>query len=499
MKRKKQNLPLGNFDFLKIDIFDHPLRKENYQLRYAYLLTLYDSVINLVDNKPIFLEYFNVYLLSFKISDAHIEKIMNESRSKSEYLKNLRHSTRNQWHWPGLLKLPRENYKYALWADALFILFFCKDILFEQEIMDLGQEIGINSLQISIINSFCSNLYKDAIDTAEIDFQNACYYDKQAKHIRFLLRRVASKIENNKRKNFKVAVVATMSAGKTTFINYLVGYNLLPFSNQACTSKTTSITDNDFLNHIIGRYTLNNGQIEYAGVINEDRATQWNQNQDIVSVDIECDILGIKNDKMAIVLYDTPGTNYSLDQHHGEITYDLLDNIELELILYLINATNILTDDDAFLLNKVLLTLHDNPRTRVLFLLNKVDEFDTEGDDNISDTITNASADLERLGYSHPNIIPVSAYAAKLFRMALKERELTKKEMSDFELFFKLFSQEAYDLTQYALMDYEVTKPNQDKNFNVLINNREYKSEKIAEVLWRTGLPLIETYLDYLV
>jgi len=148
LKRKKQNLPLGNFDFLKIDIFDHPLRKENYQLRYAYLLTLYDSVINLVDNKPIFLEYFNVYLLSFKISDAHIEKIMNESRSKSEYLKNLRHSTRNQWHWPGLLKLPRENYKYALWADALFILFFCKDILFEQEIMDLGQEIGINSLQI---------------------------------------------------------------------------------------------------------------------------------------------------------------------------------------------------------------------------------------------------------------------------------------------------------------------------------------------------------------
>lgn len=41
--------------------------------------------------------------------------------------------------------------------------------------MDLGQEIGINSLQISIINSFCSNLHKDAIDKANIDFKNACY------------------------------------------------------------------------------------------------------------------------------------------------------------------------------------------------------------------------------------------------------------------------------------------------------------------------------------
>ena len=53
-------------------------------------------------------------------------------------------------------------------------------------------------------------------------------------------------------KEKKIGVFATMSAGKSTLINALVGYNLCPSQNQACTAKVLKFTNNDELEHPIG-------------------------------------------------------------------------------------------------------------------------------------------------------------------------------------------------------------------------------------------------------
>jgi len=44
---------------------------------------------------------------------------------------------------------------------------------------------------------------------------------------------------------YEVAVLATVSNGKTTFINALLGKNVLPTQNMACTAKLVKIKDND--------------------------------------------------------------------------------------------------------------------------------------------------------------------------------------------------------------------------------------------------------------
>ena len=47
---------------------------------------------------------------------------------------------------------------------------------------------------------------------------------------------------------FKVCVVATMSSGKSTFINSIIGEEIMPEKNEACTARTMAVLDNDILN-----------------------------------------------------------------------------------------------------------------------------------------------------------------------------------------------------------------------------------------------------------
>ena len=49
----------------------------------------------------------------------------------------------------------------------------------------------------------------------------------------------------NMKRVYPTLVVSTMSSGKSTLINSLVGAELLPSSNRACTAKSIAILDND--------------------------------------------------------------------------------------------------------------------------------------------------------------------------------------------------------------------------------------------------------------
>lgn len=44
---------------------------------------------------------------------------------------------------------------------------------------------------------------------------------------------------------FKTCIVATMSCGKSTFINSIIGDEILPEKNEACTARTMAVIDND--------------------------------------------------------------------------------------------------------------------------------------------------------------------------------------------------------------------------------------------------------------
>ena len=56
------------------------------------------------------------------------------------------------------------------------------------------------------------------------------------------------KLQFDLEKVYPTLVVATMSSGKSTLINALIGRELLPSSNCACTAKAVAILDNDMMN-----------------------------------------------------------------------------------------------------------------------------------------------------------------------------------------------------------------------------------------------------------
>ena len=55
----------------------------------------------------------------------------------------------------------------------------------------------------------------------------------------------ASNVSVNINKMYPMLVMATMSSGKSTLINALLGEELLPSKNEACTAKIYSIIDDD--------------------------------------------------------------------------------------------------------------------------------------------------------------------------------------------------------------------------------------------------------------
>lgn len=62
-------------------------------------------------------------------------------------------------------------------------------------------------------------------------------------------------------KTYSVAVVATMSAGKSTLLNAMVGHRLLPARNEACTASVCRIEDCDELPAFRGRIKVAGGVV----------------------------------------------------------------------------------------------------------------------------------------------------------------------------------------------------------------------------------------------
>jgi len=78
-----------------------------------------------------------------------------------------------------------------------------------------------------------------------------------------------------------VGVCAIMSAGKSSFINALLGYDYLPVRNEATTARITSVYDNDNSQKLIG-FTMHNNQLRNIGnELLEKDVNSWNADTEV--------------------------------------------------------------------------------------------------------------------------------------------------------------------------------------------------------------------------
>ena len=305
-------------------------------------------------------------------------------------------------------------------------------------------------------------------------------------------------------KNYEVIVIATMSSGKSTLLNALLGDDILPSKCQACTSKIIQITDNDKLENFTGNAYYRNNKIKKYENLSKDDIFRINENTSFRELKIEGNIPGISNYKnRKIVFYDTPGPNNSSNLTHKDITLSFLKKNNDKTILFVLNAAQLSTNDDYELLKTVEQAVKKN--NQIVFVLNKIDEIKNNLYEPISSLIENCIKYLEKSGIKNPKIIPTSSNAAKLFKFTLFNKNLNEEEKDEFVYFFKKFSRENYNMFNYCNLETGILERVKNmkienyfvstKNFarhEIEINGETYSKENTFSALKNTGLLFIE-------
>lgn len=237
---------------------------------------------------------------------------------------------------------------------------------------------------------------------------------------------------------FDVVVIATMSAGKSTVINALIGKELLHSANEATTATITRIHDKDDLAFFSGdAYSYSNQLLAEESKITAEILRKWNVDENIKTIDLVGNVQALHNDVAELVIYDTPGPNNSQDDNHEALTMEVINDGNYGLILYVLNATQLGVNDDRHLLEKINKTLQADPHKEILFLLNKADCLDEEKGERLDKVVINAEKYLTEIGFHKPTIIPTAAHYALILQKVLNKESLTIDEEIDLLLALK--------------------------------------------------------------
>ena len=289
---------------------------------------------------------------------------------------------------------------------------------------------------------------------------------------------------------YPALVVSTMSSGKSTLINALVGKELMPSRNRACTAKAIAIMDNDRKPNFEIHAVDSNGKYSLITEVDKKKVAQFNDTNEVSEMILEGEITGIKTRKKALMLVDTPGINNSMDQNHEAITKEVLDEYSEGLILYVINAQQIGTYDDNNFLTYVSKKLKDNPKFSIIFVINKMDLIDPEKE-KPDVLILNCKEYIENKGIEQPILIPVSASSALIFKKVLNGESLSELEEENFTRNYRYFKRGGY-----SLVDYSSITRNGNMQDVLTVEGKKYTRAEIMAALYNTGLTMLESVID---
>ncbi|MCW2480429.1 dynamin family protein [Candidatus Symbiopectobacterium sp. NZEC135] len=287
--------------------------------------------------------------------------------------------------------------------------------------------------------------------------------------------------------DFNVYVVATMSSGKSTLINAMLGQDLLPAANEATTATIAQIIDDKTTgSRFLARRFSVEGEQESHPDVSIETLKIWNSMEGTQEIELCGNIVAMQpRDHVRLVLTDTPGPNNSQDAGHELKTMSFIkDSRRNPLILYVLNGTQLGTNDDRNLLSLVAETMQKGgkqSKDRFIFVVNKMDAFDPESGEDVGAALGRVTEYLEANGIRNPQVYPVSAHLTRLLRK--HPDSLTKKERGDLHTLTELFVEE-------PMMDFPSYMPLTSRV------RRSLEERGLSGVLKRSGLPAVEVMID---
>lgn len=292
-----------------------------------------------------------------------------------------------------------------------------------------------------------------------------------------------------------IIVAATMSAGKSTLINALLGRELLHSANEATTATEVRVFGKRHHKYAATCHDSKFRIISSSKKHDSNQLKMWNADKHVHRIciynGIKSTILGAKAFNMVII--DTPGPNNSQDEKHNKIFTEVLTSHSNSILVYVLNCTQLGVNDDRSLLEKIK-SKYNSKNT--FFVLNKIDALDPERGEKVSDYVQKAKSYLENSGFFNPVIIPLSAYAGLLARKAINGELLSRREKTKLTIFNEAMKDSDENLVELALVDNEI-KEKIRNNHDLLISNCESKYDLNKSELERLFLLSGMATLEY--
>lgn len=293
-----------------------------------------------------------------------------------------------------------------------------------------------------------------------------------------------------KSEDFEVCVVATMSAGKSTLINSMIGTKLMPSKQEACTAIITRIKDTDSSEWQAEVYDKEEHLIESHGSLTLETMNRLNSDDKVSTIKVNGNIPFVQSDDVSLILIDTPGPNNSRDPEHGKVQRKFLNSSSKSLVLYIMTGT-FGNNDDNTLLDRVAESMKVNgkqSKDRFIFVVNKMDDRRKE-DGETKDTLKRVKDYLKNHGINNPNLFPAAALPAlNIQLMRNSSSELDEDTIDETELFVrKLNRNEQLHFEDFAPLPLSARGQIKDQ-----LKKAENDNNREQQALIHTGIPSIE-------
>ncbi|TCI63153.1 dynamin family protein [Exiguobacterium sp. SH0S2] len=304
--------------------------------------------------------------------------------------------------------------------------------------------------------------------------------------------RVQKNFEKSMNDEFEIAIIATMSSGKSTLINAFLGQELIPSKNEACTAKITRIYNREEQETFSAEtYDADDQAIQSIREITPADLVDFNENHQVQTIHLKGSIPHISSKGMNLVMIDTPGPNNSRDMEHRIQTFRIIQNEDQPIVMYVLNGSQLGISDDNRLLadvSEAMKVSGKQSKDRFIFVLNQADKYDVEAGESLQLALDNAKKYLEGHGIEHPNIYPISAQLAKLLRMQQSGETLTAKQKRDAYDYERFLEQPEMQMHRYPTLTPSVQKAIQ--------NRIECATNEKEEAIIYSGVPVIEEVIN---
>ncbi len=309
---------------------------------------------------------------------------------------------------------------------------------------------------------------------------------------------------------FVVAVVAPMSSGKSTILNAMLGQDLLPSKNIACTAIPMRITDIDGISDIKAQAVYQDDSVSEWHSLSDGPSSLNNWNKaEYKAIEIHGDFPNIDNHTRRMVFLDTPGPNNSTNMTHGEITHKLLSENGFTFLIFVLNATQFGVNDEQRLLKNIANKMkEDGNHSNIVFLVNKIDELKPDRGECPESHVDKVKHYLEETGFQSPTIIPVMGKLALELRTCLTAHHVNaalpfskraqRRIAREIECVLELRESysKAFKYTSYGKPFSASLSRQPDKCLSICLGEQTFLLQDICEIESITGIPTLEMFLQ---